>query len=245
MDRTDTITEPDTSPSSGDGLPQPPWVVQRSRRRRPVDRKPLDRGRIVDAALRIVDADGVTGLSVRRLADELGVSPMSLYWHVRDKDEVLELVGQAVLGAIEVPAARGDWRDQVRDIHRAMYRGFIAHPNTGDLLIGRARYSAAGIGLFERILATLLDAGFSPEAAFAAYQSLYWFTLGAMATASRSPEFIQTQLEGLRYLASLPPERFPAIRAITPEIGQRSLEQQFEIGLDIQIEGIAARLAPK
>ena len=65
-----------------------------------------------------------------------------------------------------------------------------------------------------------------------------------MATASRSPQFVEVQLQGLRYLASLPPDRFPAIGAVAPEIGRRSLEEQFEIGLDIQIEGIAARLAP-
>jgi AcrR family transcriptional regulator len=198
----------------------------------------------VAAALAIVDLEGVPALSIRRLANDLRVSPMSLYWHVRDKSELLDLVGQAVLARIEIPSRRGDWRDQLRDLHRAMFRGFLAHPNTGDLLIGRARYGTAGLSLFERILSILLDSGFSAEAAFDAYQSLYVFILGSMATSSRSPEFIEIQRQGVLYLNALPPDRFPAIRAVAPIIGRRSLQEHFEVGLEVQIQGIAARLAP-
>ena len=226
-------------------LPIPPWASDRRRQRQARERAPLDRARIVAAALGIVDADGIEGLSLRRLADDLGVSPMSLYWHVRDKAELLELVGQAVLAAIEIPAPRGDWREQLRDVHRAMFRGFLAHPRTGDLLIGRARYASGGLALFERILSILLGAGFPPETAFDAYQSLYLFMLGEMATSSRSPQFIDVQRQGVLYMHSLPADRFPSIGQVAPVIGRRSLEEQFEIGLDVEIEGIAARLAPR
>lgn len=229
----------------GDGpqdLPAPPWLANRARRARRSVRAPLDRRQIVEAALAIIDRDGVAALSVRRLADALHVTPMSMYWHVRDKDELLELVGHAVLAEIEMPVVGGDWREQLRDVHRAMFRGFLRHPNTADVLIGRARYGPAGIALFERILSILLEAGFSPEAAFDAYQSLYLFTLGSMATATRSPEFREAQRQGVEYLASLPVERFPSIRAVARVIGRRSVDEQFEIGLDVQVAGIEARL---
>lgn len=194
--------------------------------------------------MRIVDDVGADAFSLRRLAEALGVTPMSIYWHVRDRSELLELVGQAVLLEIEIPPARGDWREQLRDVHRAMLAGFLRHPNVAEILIGRARYGAGGLALFERILAILLGAGFSPAAAFDAYQSLYLFTLGTMATSSRSPEFIAIQREGVQYMGTLPIDRFPAIREVVPVIGRRSLQEQFEIGLDVQVEGIAARLAP-
>jgi AcrR family transcriptional regulator len=203
----------------------------------------LDRSRIVAEALRIVDADGVEALSFRRLAEALGVTPMALYWHVADKAELLELVGHAVLAEIEIPEPAGDWREQLRDVHRAMLEGFLRHANTTDLLVGRARYGPGGIALFERILSILLERGFAPEAAFDAYQSLYLFTLGFMTTANRSPEFRAAQVQGLQYLATLPVERFPAIGAVTPVIGRRPQEAQFDIALDVVIEGIAARLA--
>lgn len=191
------------------------------------------------AALRIVDDEGVDGLSLRRLADALGVTPMSIYWHVRDKAELLELVGQAVLAEVEIPPASGDWRQQLTDLHRAMLVVLLRHPNALDVLIGRARYGAAGVTMFERLLAILLEAGLSPEAAFDAYMTLYEYLLGFAAVANRTPEFREMQQQGVLYLLSLPTERFPSIARVAPTIGRHALEEQFEIGLAALIEGIA------
>lgn len=243
MARNEVIDPPDRPAQPA--LPAPPWGDPATRRHRRGPRPQLDRARIVAAALRIVDTRGIEGMTVRRLADDLDVTPMSIYWHVPDKATLLELVGQAVLGEMEAPPATGDWRRQLLDLHRSMLLGFLRHPNTGELLIGRARYGSSGLGLFERILSILLEAGFGPEAAFDAYQSLYLFTLGFMATASRSPEFRAIQQQGVKYMAGLPADRFPSIRAVVPTIGRRSLEEQFELGLEVAIDGIAARLAPR
>ena len=225
-------------------VPAPPWRtdVQRRARRGPAPQ--LDRGRIVARALEIVDADGVDGLSLRRLADDLGVTPMSLYWHVADKAELLELVGHRVLDEVEIPERAGTWADQLRDVHRAMFTAFLRHRNAAEVVAGRARFGPAGLAAFERILVILLDAGFTPEAAFDAYQSLYLFTLGFLATSTRTPEFIAAQRQGAAYMLTLPEDRFPGIRAVAPVIGRRAPEEQLEIGLDVVITGIAARLAP-
>ena len=224
------------------GIPLPPWRDPLARRTRRTARPPLDRDRIVDTALGIVDAEGIDGLTFRRLADALSVTPMSIYWHVADKAELLELVGHAVLAEVEMPVREGGWRDQLRDVHRSMFATFLRHPNTTDILVGRARFGPGGLALFERILSILLDAGFTPEAAFDAYQSTYLFTLGFMATSSRSTEFLEVQRQGLGYMLSLPEERFPSIRIVAPVIGRRPRDEQFEIALDVVIEGIAASL---
>ena len=224
------------------GLPAPPWMEQRRRPSRRTPGVPLDRDRIVAAGLRIVDAEGVDALSVRRLASELGVAPMSVYWHVRDKAHLFDLIGEAVLESMAMPPAEGDWRDQVRAIHRAMLAAVLAHPNTADLMIGRARYGPAGITMFEQLLSALLEAGLTPEAAFDAYQSLYVFVLGFIATANRTPAFRETQRQGVLYLRSLDAGRFPSIARVAPVIGSRTPIEQFEVGLDVVIEGIAARL---
>jgi len=230
-----------SEPGADASLPPPPWAEPRKRRARAA-RPPLDRARIVATGLTIVDTDGAEALTVRRLADALGVSPMSIYWHVTDKAELLRLIGEAVLDEVEIPPAQGDWREQLRDIHLSMLGTVLEHPNTVDILIGRARFGAAGLTLFERILSILLRAGFSPEAAFDAYQSLYLFTLGFSAVSGRSAEFREGQRQGLLYMRSLPEERFPSIRTVVPVIGGRSPGEQLEIGLDVVIEGIAARL---
>lgn len=230
-----------SEPGADISLPPPPWAEPRKRRPRAV-RPPLDRARIVATGLRVVDEAGAEALTVRRLADALGVSPMSIYWHVADKAELLRLIGEAVLDEVEIPPARGDWRGQLRDIHRSLLGTVLQHPNTVDIVIGRARFGAAGLTMFERILSILLRAGFSPEAAFDAYQSLYLFTLGFSAVSGRSADFREGQRQGVLYMRSLPEGRFPSIRTVAPVIGGRSPEEQLEIGLDVVIEGIAAQL---
>jgi AcrR family transcriptional regulator len=238
-------TEASDTEATGEhpALPPLPWRETPQRRQRRAQHPALDRGRIVQSGLRIVDSEGVEALSLRRLAVELGVTPMAVYWHVRDKAELLDLIGERVLEAVDVPAPAGDWRRQLRDVHLAMLRPLLQHPNAVELMIGRARFGAAGIALFERILAILRGAGLSPEAAFDAYQSLYLFQLGFTATARRSPEFRQVQAQGAAYLRSLDPGAFAAIAEVAPHIGARSLEEQYEVGLDVVIAGIGAALS--
>lgn len=225
-------------------IPAPPWAASPARRAKRAARPPLDRDQIVSAALGIVDDEGIEALSLRRLAQALRVTPMSIYWHVRDKAELLELVGLAVLAEIEIPPARGGWREQVRDLHQAMLIGLLRHPNALDVLIGRARYGAAGVTMFERLLSILLGAGLPPEAAFDAYMALYEYMLGFAAVANRTPGFREMQQQGVLYLRSLPAERFPSIARVASAIGRHSLEEQFEIGLAVMIEGIAETLIP-
>ena len=223
-------------------IPPLPWRATTTRRRRG-SQPALDAERIVDAGLAIVDAEGVEALSLRRLADDLGVTPMAIYWHVADKAELLDRIGERVLETIEIPPARGDWRRQLRDVHEAMLHPLLEHPNAVELMVGRARYGPAGVTLFERILSILLAAGLSPEQAFDAYQSLYLFQLGFITTSRRSPEFREAQRQGVLYLFALDPERFPSIASVAPVIGRRSLEEQYAIGLATVIDGIAASLA--
>jgi TetR/AcrR family tetracycline transcriptional repressor len=225
-------------------MPALPWRAPDERPRRPAATPHLDRDRILEAGLRIVDDEGAAALSIRRLAADLGVTPMALYWHVADKAALLDLIGERVLGEVVIPPLDGTWRDQLGAIHRAMLGPLLEHPNAVDLMIGRARYGPAGIALFERILGVLLDAGLDPPAAFDAYQSLYLFQLGFMASARRSPAFREIQRQGVGYLRSLDPERFPAIGAVAPVIGARTLVEQYEIGLGVVIDGVSARLGP-
>ncbi len=232
----------DRSVEDGRPLPAPPWTQLPRARRRATSRPPLDRDRVVAAALEIIDAEGVDALSIRRLAAALGTSPMAVYWHVQDKAALLDLVGEAVLDTIDVPAIDGDWQEQLRTVHRAMLDTVLRHPNAAELLIGRARYGRAGIALFERLLTILLGVGLDPKAAFDAYQSLYLFLLGYIATISRTPAFVAAQRDGIAYLRSLDAALLPAIGAVAPVIGERVPRDQFEVGLDVVIAGIAARL---
>src|SRR5580692_1857098 len=82
-----------------EGLPEPPWRAAR----KPSSRAPLTRAAIVDAALRVLDAEGVDRLSMRRVGEELGAGAASIYWHVRNKDELLQLVSARAMEEAGLP----------------------------------------------------------------------------------------------------------------------------------------------
>ena len=92
-------------------------------------RRPLSTEAIVAAGLRVADTDGVDAVSMRRIASELGVGTMSLYHHVADKDELLELMADAISGELLVPGEiLGDWREALRAIAHRTRDAFLAHP---------------------------------------------------------------------------------------------------------------------
>jgi len=94
-------------------IPEPPWKA--APRQRPA-RAPLSPEAIVDAALRVLDREGSTGLSMRRVADELGTGPASLYWHVANKDALVDLIIDRVAGEVPLPEPDPDrWQEQLRE----------------------------------------------------------------------------------------------------------------------------------
>ena len=93
---------------------------------------------IVDAALEILDADGVDALTIRRLGQELGTGAASLYWHVASKDELCERVYDRIMGEIELPEPDpAHWEDQLKDLARQAYRVMLSHNDAVRLSIGR------------------------------------------------------------------------------------------------------------
>jgi TetR/AcrR family tetracycline transcriptional repressor len=217
--------------------------------RRPVRRvrkpmtSPLSREVIVAAALALADEEGLDALTVRRLAERLGVTMMALYWHVRDKAQLLDLVGDAILAEIGLPEPTGRWRDDLRSLFHAARDGLRRHPEAAVLGFGRARYGPSGLAMFERMLSILATAGFDPEEAGLAYMALYTFLRGnwSSETAARADS---TSLGEFReYLASLPAERFPRTVATGPGLFRRDPDAFFDYGLEVVLDGLAARTA--
>jgi AcrR family transcriptional regulator len=106
------------------------WLAERSEPARRTAPAGLDRARIVAAAVRLLDSEGLDRFSMRRLAAELGVSAMSVYWYVDNKDDLLELALDAVSGEARLPdlAAGNDWRDDIRQLATEFRRVLVAHP---------------------------------------------------------------------------------------------------------------------
>jgi AcrR family transcriptional regulator len=161
-----------TSQAGGIWLKQP-----RGRRGAP----PLTRDRIVAEAIALLDAEGITRLTMRRLGERLGTGATTLYWHVDTKDDVLDLALDAVFAEAEVPSPSGDWRADVAELVRRWRAAMLRHPWTATLL-GRPLLGPNVLERTEFMHATLRDAGLTgPELTSAAY-GLSHYVIGSAVT---------------------------------------------------------------
>jgi AcrR family transcriptional regulator len=131
----------------------------------PDRRQPLTRARILATAVGLADRSGAEALSMRRLGQELGVDPMALYRHVRNKDDLLDGVLAVVVGQMEPAPAGLAWRPGLRELAMNARRVMLRHPWARGVLEERGTSGEAMVGQIERVLAILLEAGFGLDLA--------------------------------------------------------------------------------
>jgi AcrR family transcriptional regulator len=231
-------------------IPEPPWA--RTRRRRATPRAPLSRDAIVDAALKIVDREGLEATSMRRVAQELDTAPSALYWHVRNKDELLQLVLDRVIGEVELPPLDpGNWQDQLKQLAREMRRVLTSHRDIARVTLGSIPASPNALVVIEWVHALLREAGL-PDRVVALVGDLAGLYVGAYAYEESlglasptgeelAPEDVLAMLQD--YWGSLPPERFPHTIALLPVLFEGDRDERFEFGLDVLVRGLASLAA--
>ena len=227
-------------------VPVPPWS---SLRPKPPARAPLSRESIVDAAMGVLDEHGIDGLNMRRVAEALGTGPASLYAHVSGKDELLELMIDRVAAALEVPDPDPErWQEQVKDSVRAVYHAFVAHPGLAAANMGKIPSGPGAMVNADRFLG-LLRAGNLPNQVVAyavdilmLYATAYAYEQGIYA-ARMTPEEGAAYVQQVgEYFATMPPDRFPNIAALSKELFEGSEgDERFEFGLEMLVTGIAAQ----
>jgi AcrR family transcriptional regulator len=228
-------------------IPTPPWdrVPQRGTGRR---RDPLTRDQIVKAAVKLLDAEGLDGLSMRRLADDLGTGAASLYWHVGSKDGLLDLVFDELIGELAVPDPQPDqWQEQLKDIARTMRASILRHRDLVRISIGRIPLGPNALRWSERVVAILRAGGVPDDLAVRGQLLLIslvnGFTLDETGDMGEPPEgeppADQAGAMVRDYLASLPAEQFPNLIAVADHYGFSDLEQHFELLLDLFVSGLA------
>src|SRR4051812_4188693 len=134
------------------GIPAPPWqrVPERSKGKR---RDPLTQEAIVEAAIKVLDAEGLAGFSMRRVADALDTGAASLYWHVGSKDGLFDLIFEEVIGEHEIPDPHPErWQEQIKEAARAMRQTILRHRDVVQLSIGRIPLGPNAIRVSERTL---------------------------------------------------------------------------------------------
>ena len=227
-------------------IPEPPWNP--ARQRRPA-KAPLTREAILDAAFRVLDREGAGGLSMRRVAEELGTGVASLYWHVASKDALIDLIIDRVAGEVPLPEPDPDrWQEQLRDWLLEVRRVFQRHPGVATLTLGRIPVGPNLVRWNEWSLGLLRGAGIPDRiAAFAGdLLGLYLGATGYEATIappspSGEPLSPEESVAMVRdWYASLPADQFPNVLATLDELFGGSPEERFRLGLDVILRGLAS-----
>ncbi|MGH3345671.1 MAG: TetR/AcrR family transcriptional regulator [Nocardioides sp.] len=138
----------------------------------------LSRGRVLEGAMAVADAGGLDALTIRSLARELGVKPMTVYHYVANKDEILDGIIDLVFSEIELPETGGDWREELVRRAESARQTLRAHPWAIGLMESRTAPGPATLRHHDVVIATLRGAGFSPEATAHAYALLDSYTYG-------------------------------------------------------------------
>ncbi|KAA2255989.1 GntR family transcriptional regulator [Solihabitans fulvus] len=223
-----------------------------ARKSSPRDRE-LSRDRVVLAAVAIADAEGLAMLSMRRVATELGVATMSLYRHVSSKDDLTQLMTEAVFAEHPLPARRPPgWRARLETAGRLMWSVFRLHPWAPEVLsMTRPRVQPSLIAYTEWTLGTLREMGFGITDMMHAHLTLFGHVRGlalnihpeAQArqdTGMTNDEWMETQ--GAQLAEALAAGRFPAFEYVTQQDFDYDLDAVFEYGMQRLLDGIEARL---
>jgi AcrR family transcriptional regulator len=229
--------------------PAPRLPTRESRPSRPGRERSLSREAITDAAMAIVDAEGLDALTMRTVAHALRTGQASLYAYVKSKEELIELLIDRLIGEIPFGGEPDPhrWQEQLKETARQIRAAYARH---GDL----ARASFARIPLGENALRGsewiigVLRAGGLPDKVIAfgvdllalyanatAYEESIYLAEGA------TPEQLAAYVEQMRsYFASLPPDRFPNVISMAGPLTAGEGDERFEFGLEVLIRGLAA-----
>jgi len=218
------------------------------------ERTRLSKKAVVDRALALADANGLDGLTIRRLAEDLGVTPMALYWHFRSKEELLAGLADQVWGEMNMKVdAAQPWSRQLQGLLESLIRVLRAHPCASQLLLETEKQSEAFLQATEVTLEVLRGAGFDPRHASEVARGAMW--TGIMLVMSEpgvhpgksAEERAEYQRHILVRLATLPPDRYPrVVESAVPLATCDDPEFHYSFGVELFIAGvqaIAARLS--
>ncbi|SDH47429.1 TetR/AcrR family transcriptional regulator [Nonomuraea jiangxiensis] len=238
--------------SGNDGVPVPPW----RKSRKPAQlRRQLSQELIVSTGLRVLDAEGLDALSMRRVAQELDTGPASLYAHVAGKDELLELIYDRVLGEIELPERDPSrWKEQLHGYATEVHRVLRAHADVARAALATIPSGENSLRAGEFVFGLLIEAGMPPREASLAMDRLSLYVVGDAYEGSL--HYARMRAAGLDqrtyfeafvgqindYYRTLPSHRFPHLRDYADDLIADDGEARFHYGLALLLDGIEARM---
>lgn len=210
-------------------------------------RAPLDRDRIIASAVTMADANGLEQVSMRKLASELGVEAMSLYYHVPNKDDLIDGMVDDVIGEIALPSLDEPWKDAMRTRAVSSHEVMIRHPWAIGIIDSRTNRSLDSLRYYDAMVGTLLEGGFSMDLTAHALATIdayvYGFCIQEVNLPLDTPENIAEASEAV--LAQIPMDEFPHLMRMTVEHAMQpgyDFAAGFEFGLDLILDGFEAEL---
>ncbi|MFH8404438.1 TetR/AcrR family transcriptional regulator [Streptomyces sp. NPDC018019] len=210
----------------------------------------LDRARTLNTALDLLDQSGLDALTMRRLADAMGVQAGALYRYFATKQDLLTAMAERMLeGVAEAAAASdgaagGDWSERLAALARAERTALLAHRDGARVFAGTHATGASVLGFADAFVGVLRDAGFGDDAAARALYTVVNFTVGhtleeqAALQAEGGPESVGLLRDAVTA------GTYPHLGATLPALTSTDYTRLFEFGLDLIIEGLRARHAP-
>jgi AcrR family transcriptional regulator len=229
-----------------------PWRHQRPAPGRSA-KIPLARAEIVQAALRILRAEGIDAVSMRRVAAEFETGPSSLYAHVANKDELLQLMFDEMCGTIAVPVPDpARWQEQIKDLARAGHRALLDHNDLARASLATIPTGPNAMRVSEAMLGLMLAGGVPAQIAAWALDRIFLYITadayelsvwrGHVSAAGTDKETFLRHLSAdlTAYYAELPEDSYPHLRRHAAELaGNTEGSDRFEFGLDLLVGGLA------
>jgi len=199
------------------------------------------------AALVIVDRRGLEGLSMRTLAAALGTGPMTVYNYVKNRDELEELVAEAILGDIKLPAKSPDWRRDAAAVATALWHGVRRHPNAVPLVLTRRTLSPSTYDVADRLIEAIRRGGLAGADLLAAFRAVLSLVMGSAQAELAGPlagvDRDREQVAVAARIGRLAGTEHPHVASLAQISQQSTAVADFERGLEFLLDGIAGRTA--
>ena len=221
--------------------------MQTERRAEP--RIPLNRQRVLRAAIAFADEKGIESLSMRKLGEELGVEAMSLYKHVANKDDMLDGMVDVVFSEIDLPSDGVHWKTAMRERAISARRVLSRHPWAIGLTESRMKPGPTNLRHHDSVIGCLREAGFSIEMAIHAYSVLDSYLYGFALQEESLPFDTSNDVENVgdvaeNILSQFPADEYPYLTETTVELITKSgweYADEFEFGLDLILDSLEQR----
>lgn len=210
----------------------------------------VNRRQLLQQALSLLEETGFDGLTMRRLAERLGVQAASLYNHVRDKEELLALLADTIIGNIQELDTRLPWRERLEAAALDYRRVLLAHHDAARVVAATPPVGPMRLRIIEQVLCALREGGLSDDEAAKAAFVFNSFATGFVLDetqghprADQNTDEVQAQIRN--WYSALPPDRYPNLVALAEQLGNSDMDLAFRFGLTALLDGLELRLAQR